>query len=57
MSRSTMAFFTMAWQSGTLWSWLVRLLPVTGKASSLPKNSSQGQRLGALEQLLEGPGG
>ena len=40
-----MAFFTMAWQSGTLCSWLVRLLPVTGKASSLPKNSSQGSAL------------
>ena len=33
-SRSTMAFFTMDWQAGAEWSWLVMEYPFTGKAPS-----------------------
>ena len=42
LSRSTMAFFVMAWQSRTLISWLRAHLPLTGKRVLLPIKSSQG---------------
>ena len=47
----------MAWQSGTLWSWLDRLLPRHGEGVLLVQKGFPGQGPRALEQILEGTGG